>query len=454
MTPSVSLRRAAVALIAVLGTTFLVACGDNVPGNAVATVDGELIERSTFDRWMRIAAISSQGQQQPQGGNRPPRVNIPNPQNDFADCVRQRQREAPAPPKGQPRPTQQQFRDQCRQEYEGLRDQVMQLLIQERWVSGEAEERGVRISDAEVRRAFERQKAESFGAQAQPGQRPPRGREAQRRQTERAYQNFLRSSGFTERDVLFRVRLEELSGRLRDRILRGTDRVTDQQIRRYYERNRQRFATPETRDLRVILTRSEARARAARRALESGRSFSSVAREFSVDTTTRGQGGALTGVTRGSQEPALERAIFGARRGQLQGPVRTQLGWYVFRVQRIVPPDQQSLQEARSTIVSQVRSENQQRALDRFVEGFQEEWREKTTCREGFVTQDCDNAPEEPSTSTAPPGAVPQPQPGQPAQPGQPGGAAPPGAAPPGAAPPGAAPPGAAPPGGGQAPTP
>src|SRR3712207_8034066 len=55
---------------------------------------------------------------------------------------------------------------------------------------GEAKERDVKVSDAEVQKAFEQQKKQSF----------PK---------EKDYQQFLETSGFTEEDVKFRVRLEE-----------------------------------------------------------------------------------------------------------------------------------------------------------------------------------------------------------------------------------------------------
>ena len=38
----------------------------------------------------------------------------------------------------------------------------MQLLIQEKWVRGEAEDQGVKVTEDEVKKAFEEQKKQSF----------------------------------------------------------------------------------------------------------------------------------------------------------------------------------------------------------------------------------------------------------------------------------------------------
>ncbi|HEV2062736.1 MAG TPA: peptidyl-prolyl cis-trans isomerase, partial [Solirubrobacteraceae bacterium] len=374
-------------IVAALSALALSACGgDNVPGNAVAKVGDETIPKSTFDHWMRIAAISSQGPA-PEG-EAAPKVNIPQPP-DFTACIAEKKKTAPKPPKGQPQPTDDQFKAQCRQEYEGLRDQVMQLLIQEKWVRGEAEDQGVTVTDAEVRKAFEEQKKQSF---------PKEG----------DYEKFLKTSGFTEQDILFRVRLEQLSNKLREKVIKGKDQVSEEQIKQYYEKNKERFAQPERRDLRIVLTKTEERAQEAKRALQNGQSWKQVAKKYSIDQASKNQGGTLLAVAKGQQEPSLDKAVFAAEKGELQGPVKTQFGYYVFQVQQVTPASQQTLEQAKATIRGILQSENQQKALDSFIKDFQEKWKEKTQCRSGYVTQDCDNAPKPKETSTVPPGAVPQ----------------------------------------------
>jgi foldase protein PrsA len=385
-----------------------------VPSNAVAKVDDTVIEKKTFDRWLKIAAISSQGQQQP--GAAQPKVEIPQPP-EFTSCVAQKRKTTPKPAKGQPQPKESDFKAQCKQEYEGLRDQVMQLLIQNEWVANEAKQQNVKVSDADVKKAFDDQKKQSFPKEAD-------------------YKNFLKTSGFTEEDIFFRVRLEQLSNKLREKVTKGKDKVSDKQIQTYYDKNKKRFAQPERRDLRIVLTRDRAKAEQAKSAVEGGRSWKAVAKEFSTDQASKNQGGTLLAVAKGQQEPALDKAVFAAKKGELQGPVKTQFGWYVFSVQKVTPASQQSLKEASQTIKGILASENQQKALDTFIKDFQKEWKEKTNCRKGYVTQDCKNAPKvKTDTNAAPPGAAPTPQapPGDPQAPQQ----APPGAQPAPQAPPG-----------------
>ena len=402
-------------LAAVLSAVALSACGDSgVPGNAVAKVGDETIPKTTFDHWMRIAAISAQG---PAAGDKAPTPKIPAPP-DFKDCVAEKTKTAPKPPKGQPKPTAEQFKSQCKQEYEGLRDQVMQLLIQEKWVRGEAGDQDVKVTEAEVRKAFEDQKKQSF---------PKKG----------DYEKFLKTSGFTEADILFRVRLEQLSNKLREKVVKGKDKVDDKQISDYYNKNKKRFAQPERRDLRIVLTKTEDKANEAKSALQGGGKWKAIAKKYSIDQASKNQGGSLLAVAKGQQEPSLDKAVFAAKKGQLQGPVKTQFGYYVFQVQKITPASQQTLEQAKATIRGILASENQQKALDKFIKDFQKKWKDKTNCRSGYVTQDCKNAPKPKNTSTTPPGAVPPQGGAQAPQQAPPGGAqAPPQQAPPQQAPP------------------
>jgi foldase protein PrsA len=381
----------------------LTACGgDSVPGNAVAKVGDDTISTTDFNHWMKVAAISSQGAQP---GAQKTAPQIPQPP-DFAACVANKKKTAPKPAKGQPSPTDAQFKAQCKQEYEGLRDQVLQFLISARWIQGEASDQDVKVTDAEVNKQFQQTKKQSF----------PK---------EKDYTKFLKDSGMTQDDILFRVKLDTLSNKLREKVTKGKDKVTDAQIAAYYNKNKARFAQPERRDLRIVLTKTKDKADQARAAVASGQSFKDVAKKYSIDQASKSQGGVLLAVAKGQQEKALDTAVFKAKKGQLVGPVKTQFGYYVFKVQKITKASQQSLAQAKQTIKQLLASQNQQKSLDTFVKDFRKKWKAKTNCKKGYQTQDCKNAPKQASTTATTGGAAPAPTPtpapsGQtPTQPGQ-----------------------------------
>ena len=370
--------RIALSLAAVtgVGATFA-ACG-GVPGNSVATVDGEAIEKTDFSHWLSVAAKSS-GQAN---------AAVPDPEADYAKCVAAKRKATPAPAKGQPKVTDTQLKTQCKQEYEALRDQVMQLLTRFAWIDGEAEERGIKLSDADVKKSFEEQKKQAFPKEAD-------------------YQKFLKQNGQSEADILERVRLDLLSNKIRDEIIKGKDKVSDAQIQEFYDKNKDRFAQPERRDLRVVLTKTEAKANEAKAALDSGESWNAVAKKYSIDEASKAQGGKQPAQAKGTLERSLDAAVFSADKGKVTGPVKTQFGWYVFEVEKVTKASQQTLEQAKETIRQTLQSQNQQKSLDAFLKDFEKKWKERTECREGFVTPVCKGGKATPTPTPA--GVQPQP---------------------------------------------
>jgi parvulin-like peptidyl-prolyl isomerase len=388
-----------------LGAALISGCGNSVPANGVATVGDSVIRKADFDKWLRTAS---------QGQSRSSTAAVPDPPS-FANCVASLKGQPT--PKGTKQPTDAQLKKQCKQQYNQLKGQVMQFLIQAQWVEQEAGNMGIKVSDAEVKRSFEDQKKQAFP-------------------NDKAYQKFLKTSGMTETDILFRVRIDMLQQKLTQKVTEKESKVTDSDVQAYYDKNKKRFAQPERRDLRVVLTKTQGKAKQAKAALAKGQSWKSVSKKFSIDQASKAQGGKLPDVTKGQQERAFDQAIFAAKKGRIQGPVKTQFGWYVFEVSKITPASQQSLDQSKQTIKNLLRSQRQQKALDKWIKDFRQRYKDKTTCADDFKTAECSNGPSD-KTNTGP------------ASGGSPGGAqAPQGGAPQGGAPQGGAPQGGAPQGG------
>jgi foldase protein PrsA len=361
------------------------ACGNDVPPGAVAKVGDETITQDEFDKWVETAVKS-----QAQGAT----AVVPDPP-DYKKCVAAKQK-APAP-SGQKKQTDAALEKQCKTEYTTLKREVMQFLIQSEWVTQEADKRNITVSDKAVKKSFEDQKKQAFP-------------------TDKAYKSFLKTSGMTEADILFRVKLSQLQEKLTKNVTEDAKQVSTADVSDYYDKNKKRFAQPERRDLLIVLTKTEAKAQAAKNAIESGQPWKTVAKQYSIDQASKAQGGKLAAVAKGQQDKAFEDAVFAASKGEVDGPVKTQFGWYVFEVQKITPASQQSLDQSRDTIKNLLRSQRQQKALDAFIKDFREEYKGKTNCSDDYRVAECKNAPKD-ETDT---GASQSNQPQQPQQPQQP----------------------------------
>jgi foldase protein PrsA len=366
--------------LALLGAAVAIAaCGNDVPPNAVAKVGDETITQDEFNKWIETAVKS-----QAQGAQ----VAVPDPP-DFTKCVAAKKK-APTP-SGQGKQTDAALKKQCQSEFNNLKREVMQFLIQSEWVQQEAEKRDITVSDKAVRKSFEDQKKQAFP-------------------TEKAYKQFLKTSGMSEADILFRVKLAQLQEKLTQKVTEDAKKVSDADVQEYYDKNKKRFAQPEQRDLLIVLTKSEDKANAAKQALDSGQDWKTVVKEYSIDETTKAQGGKLAGVAKGQQDKSLEDAVFAASKGEVQGPVKTQFGWYVFEVTKIRPASQQSLEQARDTIKNLLRSQRQQKALDDFVKDFREQYKDETNCSDDYRVAECKNAPKDKSETGPSQSNQPQPQ--------------------------------------------
>jgi foldase protein PrsA len=377
------LRAAALALCAV-PVLALSACGSDVPGNSVVRVGDQSIKRATFDHWMQIAAVSQAGASGTTSTAKPSVPDAP----DFTQCVATKRKTAPKPAKGQPEQTDTQLKAACKSEYDTLKNQVLEFLIRSTWLDNEASKQNVKVSNSEVQKQIDQAKKQAF---QNPGD----------------FEKFLTRSGLTEADVFFQQRGQLLEQKLTQKVTKGKDKVTDQQIQQYYDKNKSKFSQPERRDLRIVLTKTQDRARQAKSALDSGQSWSAVAKRYSIDQASKSQGGKLAGVAKGQQEKALDDAIFKAPKGKILGPVKTQFGWYVLEVTKVTPSKQQSLEQSKASIKQILASENQRKALDTFGKDYRKRWKDETQCRKGYETQDCKNAPKNTSTTST---AAPTPQ--------------------------------------------
>lgn len=347
-----------------------------MPGNAVARVGDSSITRADFDHWLNIAASSN-----PSGTSdyKPP---------EFQACVAAKKKSAPKPAKGQPATTDDQYKAQCKQEYETVRDQALQFLILERWVSGEANDQGIDVATKQLQTDYAKAKKDAFP-------------------TEADFKKFLDQSGMTVADARFQVAFNSVYTKLSDKAVKGAGNVTDSDVADYYKKNKERFGQPEMRDVRIVLTKTKAKADQALKELKGGASFASVAKKYSIDEASKSKGGVLSGIAKGSQEKAFDEAVFGADKGKLTGPVKAQFGYSVFKVQKVTAPQQQTLKEATPQIKQELKAQNEKTASDKFNADLRKKWKSKTHCRDGYVMDQCKNAPKVDTTTTAVPQQAP-----------------------------------------------
>lgn len=147
---------------------------------------------------------------------------------------------------------------------------------------------------------------------------------------------YLSNQGIAEKDVRGEVKRQLATSALFQRVTRDIKPVTQNEVWRVYERRRDDMVRPERRHLRHIVVTSEATANRILKRAENGASFARLAARYSLDRSTRGNGGDLGTLTAGDLDKRFAEAAFDAGESELFGPVRTKYGWHVGEVVEIV----------------------------------------------------------------------------------------------------------------------
>jgi peptidyl-prolyl cis-trans isomerase D len=140
-------------------------------------------------------------------------------------------------------------------------------------------------------------------------------------------------------------------------------RIADEVVAREYEARKASFSKPETRDLKQIIVADEARARALKQRLDEGADFLAVAREAGISQAEATVTGADKSKLAYLGEQAADTA-FSLPEGAVSEPVSGKLGWVLFKVERIVPGQVTSFEEARPQIVEDLADRQIAAALD------------------------------------------------------------------------------------------
>ncbi len=348
-------------------------CGSAIPGNSVADVAGNPISTQAFNHWMYVLA-KTQAAQSPGSP-----VIVPNDPPNFTKCIAQVKAEIPSLAKTADKT----LRTDCQRVFTSLSSEVMNYLISSYWYQAQAHKLGIKVTNAEVQKTLDQAKKAQFSTAAQ-------------------YASFLTSTGQTNADVTYRIRVEDLYTKL---LAREPSKVTPAAIATYYSTHKSQFGSAETRNIRIVLASSTAKADEAKKAIQSGQSWTAVAKKYSIDPTTKNAGGLLTGVTKNGQDAALTNAAFAAPLNKLTGPVKGQFGYYLIDVQKITPATQRSLAQSTALIKQTLNSQLQTTAANKVTNEAKKAWLSKTKCRTQYAMSYCSGykAPASATTTTSAP---------------------------------------------------
>ncbi|MCK9250694.1 MAG: peptidyl-prolyl cis-trans isomerase [Solirubrobacteraceae bacterium] len=361
--------------IAAPAALVLTGCG-GLSADAVAKIGGTEITKAQFDQSYQLATYKLNGVAVLSQKD----AKLISVKPPYTSCIAEVKKQAPKPEKGQPAIPDSQYKQQCEQLHEQVRDEAISLLLQDEIVKSEAEDRDVKVTKAELDKGYEEWLTAAIGGK-------------------KNIAKFEKVVGLKESVLRNQYASEKLGQKLQEAVQKKDGTTTDKDVKEYYEKNKAQYTQPETRNLHVVLTKGEDEAKKAKAELDGGAKFADVAKKYSIDETTKQAGGKLAGVTKGQQEKALENAAFGAKQGEVVGPVKTESGFYVVRVDKVTASKVVPYDEVKELLTQQVKAERTNNAWTNFTKKAIDDWKEKTECRDGYVVAFCKEY-EEPKTDT------------------------------------------------------
>jgi peptidyl-prolyl cis-trans isomerase D len=154
--------------------------------------------------------------------------------------------------------------------------------------------------------------------------------------------------------------------------------VTDSQLKAYYEEQKaktpERFTQAERRRVRHILLQVtdpkedaavKAKAEAILKRVQGGEDFAKLAKEFSQDTGSVGAGGDLGFSERKVWVAPFADAAFSMKEvGEIRGPVKTQFGYHILKLEGIQPPAVKTFDDAKAELEAEYRRNEGERLFN------------------------------------------------------------------------------------------
>lgn len=195
--------------------------------------------------------------------------------------------------------------------------------------------------------------------------------------SEEEYKSFLDQVKMSEEDIAYILNMQ-------DELAKDVPPVSDEEVSKYYEENKEQMGQPEQLEVRHILffvdegdkgypvkhTDAEAKqlAQDVIDQLKQGKDFSQLASEKSEDSGTKAEGGLYT-FSEGQAVPEFEKAAFALTDGDYtKSPVKTDYGYHVIKREKLIPAKTPSFEEVKSEIAEQLNDEAKQAKFSQFMQ--------------------------------------------------------------------------------------
>ncbi|MEJ2695064.1 MAG: peptidylprolyl isomerase [Candidatus Sulfobium sp.] len=162
---------------------------------------------------------------------------------------------------------------------------------------------------------------------------------------------------------------------LLEKEIMSTVKVTDKDVRDYYDRHRNDFTTMNQIRASHILVKTRAEAEKVLERLKKGEKFAEIARKESIDRASAKNGGDIGYFSRGQIVPEFEKAAASLDVGQISGPVKTRFGYHIIKVTDKKTGPVAEFERVKEIIREKLTGQKQKEAFDSYLDGLMKKYK-------------------------------------------------------------------------------
>jgi parvulin-like peptidyl-prolyl isomerase len=184
------------------------------------------------------------------------------------------------------------------------------------------------------------------------------------------YQEALKKG--LDKDPKFNAKVEDfkkitLVGMLLDKEIEAKGKVTEQDAKAYYEKNKADFAFVKQIKASHILVKTEDEANKIYERLIKGEDFAKIAKQSSIDTGSAKNGGDLGYFAKGQMVPEFESAAAQLKAGEISHPIKTKFGYHIIKVTDKKTDKPVEFEKVKNVIMQRLSGEKQKEAFDTYL---------------------------------------------------------------------------------------
>ncbi|WP_147534735.1 peptidylprolyl isomerase [Bacillus marasmi] len=187
-------------------------------------------------------------------------------------------------------------------------EEMLEALISEKLIEQAAAKKHIKVSKSEIDKEYQTV-VDSYGG-------------------EESFKETIEASGVT----VAQVKADIKSYLLAEKLLKPSIKISEEEMKQYFEDNKASFTTPQQVKASHILVEDESKANEIKEKLANGEDFTKLAKEYSTDTSTKDKGGDLGFFYEGDMVAEFEEVAFTLSVNEISSPVKTDYGYHIIKV--------------------------------------------------------------------------------------------------------------------------